>query len=213
MTELTGADRKQPPIPTSPPPYLVGHAEVLYEYDGTEKDDLTIKPGQIIGIIEFVNQDWWRGKNDDGEQGIFPSNYVKLVKDEAADHQATESPNAAIKSEEHSEPLQGYYNPYPDGQQTGPPAQYHQYQQQPQYQMQQQPQYEMQQQQQYPMQQQQQYPMQQQPQYETQQQQSSSANRKKWEGVAGNIGGRFLNSAIFGAGATVGSDLVHKIGF
>jgi hypothetical protein len=31
----------------------------------------------------MVDEDWWMGQNSQGETGLFPSNYVELVEDEA----------------------------------------------------------------------------------------------------------------------------------
>lgn len=36
-------------------------------------------PNDRVAITEFMNQDWWRGKNErTGQEGIFPRAYVKM---------------------------------------------------------------------------------------------------------------------------------------
>lgn len=96
------AGRKVPPTPASrqpspaPPAYTgVGQAEALYDYTGTDENDLPFHVGDHIIILEYVNSgmlpehalnsrahrtDWWRGELR-GKEGVFPSNYVKKISD------------------------------------------------------------------------------------------------------------------------------------
>lgn len=40
--------------------------------------DLNLQPGDHISVTEFVNAEWWLGKNiRTGEEGVFPSNYIR----------------------------------------------------------------------------------------------------------------------------------------
>ncbi|PWN48288.1 hypothetical protein IE53DRAFT_319707 [Violaceomyces palustris] len=58
-------------------------AGALYEYgDGTDPDDLPVKEGERIILLERISDDWWRGKKVDGtreEPGIVPSSYVRQL--------------------------------------------------------------------------------------------------------------------------------------
>ncbi|KAI7901215.1 SH3 domain-containing protein [Cokeromyces recurvatus] len=57
----------------------LGTAEALYDYRGENPStDLDLKQGDIIQLVEFVNNDWWKGTVN-GKTGIFPSNYVKKI--------------------------------------------------------------------------------------------------------------------------------------
>lgn len=52
-------------------------AEFAYEKD--EDNEIDFDEGDVIVEIEFVDEDWWSGKNvKTGETGLFPGNYVKL---------------------------------------------------------------------------------------------------------------------------------------
>ena len=50
----------------------------LYNYVGQEEDELTIQAGDIIGLINGDNADWWEGELN-GKVGVFPANYVEKV--------------------------------------------------------------------------------------------------------------------------------------
>ncbi|SCV74523.1 BQ2448_7552 [Microbotryum intermedium] len=50
----------------------------LWDYHGSQPDDLGFTTGQIIVIESELNQDWWQGSVD-GRKGIFPSNHVERL--------------------------------------------------------------------------------------------------------------------------------------
>jgi hypothetical protein len=92
----SGHKSPAPPPPTtpsasmSPPPpaYGLAQAEALYNYAGADEGDLPLHGGDRIIILEYVNNgifletthvDWWRGEGPNGQQGIFPSNYVRKI--------------------------------------------------------------------------------------------------------------------------------------
>lgn len=68
-----------------------------------EPNDLSFRAGDIIEIVAETNADWWTGRLN-GNQGLFPSNYVEKI--------PTASPP--------SYPLPGESSPAP----YNPPAQY-----------------------------------------------------------------------------------------
>ncbi|CAG8548824.1 8565_t:CDS:2, partial [Racocetra fulgida] len=73
-------------------------ATVMYDYDAEEE-------GTTITILEKTDDGWWRGKNEQGESGIFPSTYVTEVKatdvSQAAEEADSEKP---AKTEEQEPP-------------------------------------------------------------------------------------------------------------
>ena len=54
-------------------------AIALYTFKGEQDGDLPFKKGDVINIIKKTetSDDWWSGKCN-GQEGIFPANYVKL---------------------------------------------------------------------------------------------------------------------------------------
>ncbi|KAF6837585.1 Drebrin-like protein [Colletotrichum plurivorum] len=58
-------------------------ALIQYDYEKAEDNELELREGEYVTNIEMVDEDWWMGTNSRGESGLFPSNYVELVEDEA----------------------------------------------------------------------------------------------------------------------------------
>lgn len=56
----------------------VAHAVALYKYSDPDPRDLNFEPGDHISVMEMLNPEWWMGKNvRTGEEGIFPKSYVR----------------------------------------------------------------------------------------------------------------------------------------
>jgi hypothetical protein len=67
-----------PPRGPSQPPARpeIARATALYRY--TEPEDCNFEVGDTIAIYEYMNDDWWLGKNlRTGKEGVFPTNYVQ----------------------------------------------------------------------------------------------------------------------------------------
>lgn len=65
-------------------------ARVIFEYNAANEDELSIKPGEIIDIIskKIQDQGWWMGELN-GKIGMFPDNFVELVKPNNADEDSS----------------------------------------------------------------------------------------------------------------------------
>jgi len=61
-------------------------ALIQYDYEKAEDNEIELQEGDYVTNIEMVDDDWWMGTNSRGESGLFPSNYVELVEDDAAQH-------------------------------------------------------------------------------------------------------------------------------
>lgn len=57
-------------------------AVVEYDYKAKEPDELNIKKGDIITDISIRPGGWWEGTIVGGKRGMFPDNFVKLIKNE-----------------------------------------------------------------------------------------------------------------------------------
>ncbi|KAH7409533.1 hypothetical protein BKA64DRAFT_742610 [Cadophora sp. MPI-SDFR-AT-0126] len=65
--------------PSAPPAKPeIARATALYRY--AEPDDCTFEPGDQIVVHEYMNNDWWLGRNlRTGKEGVFPVNYVQVI--------------------------------------------------------------------------------------------------------------------------------------
>jgi len=129
-----------PPAYTAPPsagPAVLTHAVALYDYKGTDDGDLSMQTNDRIAVHEYLNADWWKGRNDrTGRIGIFPQSYIRR------DERAAPPP---------------------------PPASYGN------------------------------VPV------------EVAEQPQKGKGTLGKVGGKLGNAAIFGAGATIGGNIVNSI--
>lgn len=155
--------------------------EALYRFDPQQDGDLALSPGDKVEVLEKPSNEWFKGRCN-GRVGMFPANYVKP----AFSGSEASRPNVPPPPQyEQQQEVQRMNTQQSGGsyQQPYPPASTGYYQQQQ------------------PQQQQQQ----QQPQEQQQQQQHHSSGHLR------KFGSKLGNAAIFGAGATMGSDLVNSI--
>lgn len=72
-----------PPVPAGPP--VLSYATALYQYNAQDVGDLAVMPNDRVAVTEYMNAEWWRGKNErTGQEGIFPRAYVKPEETKAA---------------------------------------------------------------------------------------------------------------------------------
>ncbi|KAI8335206.1 hypothetical protein BD560DRAFT_493794 [Blakeslea trispora] len=67
-------------------------AIVLHPYDADNEDELSLLRGEYVDILDRnADEGWWKGKNERGETGVFPSNFVKELEDAVAPPTPTRS--------------------------------------------------------------------------------------------------------------------------
>ncbi|KAL4721962.1 protein that induces appearance of [PIN+] prion when overproduced [Fusarium chlamydosporum] len=105
-------DQTPPPgLPTRNVKPTVAHARALYRYAASDGRDLSFEKDDRIAVYEYMNQDWWMGRNErTGQEGIFPRNYVLV-------DQETKKPVQPMQA-----PAQPQYG-YPAYSQGPPPQQ------------------------------------------------------------------------------------------
>ena len=54
-------------------------AKVTFDYDAENNDELTLKEGDMVKVLDQEEEGWWKGELN-GKIGVFPSNFVELVK-------------------------------------------------------------------------------------------------------------------------------------
>ncbi|KAK3393686.1 P-loop containing nucleoside triphosphate hydrolase protein [Podospora didyma] len=65
-----------PPPPPAPPAKPKITAKVLYDFSSDKENELSIKAGQILEIVQKETNGWWLAKNGDGQAWI-PAAYVE----------------------------------------------------------------------------------------------------------------------------------------
>ncbi|KAL1919154.1 uncharacterized protein VTP21DRAFT_2536 [Calcarisporiella thermophila] len=65
-------------------------ARVLYDYRASQRDELSIRSGTIISIIDRCDPNWWRAEYA-GAEGLVPSNYVDILSEDYAGNVASPS--------------------------------------------------------------------------------------------------------------------------
>lgn len=54
------------------------HAAALYVFQASRPDELSLRPGNILEVLDTSNPDWWTGSLH-GETGVFPANFVAVI--------------------------------------------------------------------------------------------------------------------------------------
>lgn len=68
-----------PPPPAAATPQILTHAVSLYAYNATDVGDLNLQAEDRIAVTEYMNAEWWKGRNErSGQEGIFPRSYVRV---------------------------------------------------------------------------------------------------------------------------------------
>ncbi|XP_078088902.1 intersectin-1 isoform X1 [Mustelus asterias] len=75
-SKSTPTDAAKPPLTSNVLFQVIG----MYDYIAQNDDELAFAKGQIIGVLNKDDPDWWKGELN-GVTGLFPSNYVKLTTD------------------------------------------------------------------------------------------------------------------------------------
>lgn len=204
--------RPAPPPHTASGPKTLSYCEVIYDFQAQESDDLNVLKGDKIGVVEHLSEDWWKGfkKGEPSKVGVFPSNYIKPISEKEFEEYGSGS--RSEKAEYNSGTQYNSYNSQqgyqPSPQQGYAQPGYGQYQSPPSYNQ----------------------PLQQNPSggdysqfpppstnYYNNQQQAPPQEQQQAEGQhqvhphLRKFGGKLGNAAIFGAGATIGSDIVNSI--
>lgn len=78
----THANPPPPAYPSTPSlpvgPTILTYASAMYQYNAQDAGDLALMPNDKIAVTEYMNAEWWKGKNErTGQEGIFPASYVR----------------------------------------------------------------------------------------------------------------------------------------
>ncbi|KAI1818556.1 SH3-domain-containing protein [Poronia punctata] len=159
-----------PPPPTKP---VIARAKALYKYQAADDRDLSFERDDQIAVHEYMNDDWWMGRNErTGAEGIFPKSYVQMDNEKggmggggyyAPPHAQPVGGNGAYPPPpQHENPYNSHVPPMAVAQGGGEPA-------------------------------------------------GESDGKSKVSEHGKKFGKKLGNAAIFGAGATIGGNIVNSI--
>jgi len=66
----------------------------MYAYDATEEGELTFDEGVKVLVLAENESGWWRGRLENGQEGLFPSNFMSAtpVEPDTPDSEPEEQP-------------------------------------------------------------------------------------------------------------------------
>ncbi|KUI56062.1 Protein csh3 [Cytospora mali] len=170
---LPTRNNPQPAAPPTKP--IIAHARALYAYHAADSRDCSFERDDKIAVYEYMNADWWMGRNErTGQEGIFPKTYVDVVPENNNNNNGY-GEKAGYAG--YGAPVQPAYGGYPP-----PPAGQNPYNANV-------------------------------PPMAVAEQGGGAAEGKHGKGqeMGKKFGKKLGNAAIFGAGATIGSNLVNSI--
>ncbi|KAI1170422.1 SH3 domain-containing protein [Nemania sp. FL0916] len=108
-----------PPPPATPAKLVIARARALYRYQAADDRDLSFETDDRIAVHEYMNADWWMGRNErSGAEGIFPKTYVQIDHSEKAGFYA---PSPSSNPNPYSSPAQPVYASPPPAHGAYPP--------------------------------------------------------------------------------------------
>ncbi|TFK40217.1 SH3 domain-containing protein [Crucibulum laeve] len=80
QTDVVVRSAQPPPPSTLPQTAVLFQARAVWSYNelGQEPNDLSFREGEIVEVTAEINNDWWSGRCN-GQEGLFPSNYVERL--------------------------------------------------------------------------------------------------------------------------------------
>lgn len=53
-------------------------AKVLYDFEASESNELALRAGERVEVLDDTDSNWWKGRNAQGSQGYFPAAFVTM---------------------------------------------------------------------------------------------------------------------------------------
>lgn len=53
-------------------------ADALYDFEAAGDDELSVKAGEHLVIVEMDGDEWWKCRNSEGAEGVVPASYLEV---------------------------------------------------------------------------------------------------------------------------------------
>ena len=53
-------------------------ATILYEFNADGDDELTVREGESVWVVDSSGTEWWKCRNENGEEGVVPASYIEV---------------------------------------------------------------------------------------------------------------------------------------
>ena len=53
-------------------------ADALYDFDADGEDELSVKEGEHLVVLEMDGDEWWKCRNSHGAEGVVPASYLEV---------------------------------------------------------------------------------------------------------------------------------------
>lgn len=88
------------------------HCVALHSFDAAGPGELSIRPGDVILLVEKIDTDWVKGRLK-GQEGMFPLGFVEVKVELSSTSKASAQPPATFGTGESTTPLSLPMNIYP----------------------------------------------------------------------------------------------------
>ncbi|KAI7856780.1 hypothetical protein BDC45DRAFT_502284 [Circinella umbellata] len=81
-SEISGSVRQPPPMPRRTQQASPKRRKAIYDFEGESIDELSFRTGDVITVVEEVDEGWWLGEVEHfgpKRRGIFPVNYTEDI--------------------------------------------------------------------------------------------------------------------------------------
>ena len=86
--------------PAAPAEEALEHGVAMYDFEAQGDDELTVTENEHLIILEKENDDWWKVRNDAGQEGVVPASYVEASDAAAAGAGASNAAALAAQQQE-----------------------------------------------------------------------------------------------------------------
>lgn len=63
---------------------VLKRVKAIFPFQATQEDELAMQQGELLDVLDMVDDGWWVAKNEKGNVGMIPSNYVEVFSNKSS---------------------------------------------------------------------------------------------------------------------------------